>query len=117
MDFKYRGNENVDWIDIEQDENHRAFVKQAARRESYAPCNNSGTFIHACVIVSKRRRRRRRRRGGRRRRRRRRRRRVLDIKRVSFFLQFLFQMISLWYLVIYVRVEAPAKARASLHLN
>ena len=46
-------------------------MKQAAGRESYAQFNNSGTFIRACLIVSKVRRRRRRR--------------VLDITRVSFF--------------------------------
>jgi len=62
VDIKYSGNENVDWIDIDQDGSHCAFVKQAAGRESYAQCNNSGSFIHACLIVWKTRRRRRRRR-------------------------------------------------------
>jgi len=53
MDFKYSWNENVDWVDIDQDGSHCAFVKQAAGRGSYAQCNNSGTFIHACLIVCK----------------------------------------------------------------
>jgi hypothetical protein len=48
MDFKYIGNENVDWIDIDLDGSHCTLVKQAAGWESYAQCNNSGTFIHVC---------------------------------------------------------------------